>query len=143
MFAVVPSAYTRFGTMSVMRQFVHGAGSVVRTLCSCPGVAALLPAGIVNGPYSARLRSPGLLGMSPRGSLYDEIEVTELACAGAVIAAIAHRQTVAIASPIDLIVPSPPSGRSESSPNRHKRDAMARNRCRSGNEQALHCKRRV
>src|SRR4051794_41945975 len=98
MFAGVPSAYTRFGTMSVMRQSVQGAGSVVRTLCSCPGLDALLAAGIVNGPYIAFFRVPGRVGMSPRESLNDAMEVIELACAGAVIAAVTHRQTIAVTS---------------------------------------------
>ena len=42
MLAVAPFVNTRFGTMSVMRQFVHGAATVMGTLWSSP------LAGIVN-----------------------------------------------------------------------------------------------
>ena len=125
--------------MSVMRQSVQGAGSVVMMLCSCPGLDGLLAAGIVNGPYIPFLRVPGRLGMSPRGSLNDAMEVIELACAGAVIAAVAHRQTIAVASPISLIiVPSPPFGRLESSPNWKKCAGLFGAVRRLRNEDALH-----
>src|SRR4051794_28479916 len=92
--------------MSVMRQSVQqGAGSVVGTLCSWPGCEGLVAAGIVNGPYSAFSIRPGRLGMSPRGSENDEIGVIELACAGAEMAARAHRHIVAVTSPIRRLVP--------------------------------------
>ena len=44
MFAVAPFVNTRFGTMSVIRQFVHGGVTDIGTLWSCPfaGIVKLL-----------------------------------------------------------------------------------------------------
>ena len=88
MFAVVPSANTRFGTMSVMRQFAArrrlGRGNVVE-------LSRLARAGRRRDrerPVACRARA-GRDGWAcpPRGSENDEMVVFELARAGAAAAA--------------------------------------------------------
>ena len=67
MFAVVPSANTRFGTMSVMRQFGCTAPARRWARCAAARVARAV-ARDREGPVERLTSWPGWFGMSPRGS---------------------------------------------------------------------------